>query len=211
MKRKIGIMGGTFHPIHYGHLIIAENAYEQYHLDQVIFMPTGHAPHKSFSGDEMTKHRCEMVRLSIEDNPHFSLSLREAERERTTYTYQTLETLHSEYPEAEIYFILGADSLYNFNTWAHPERICEQAVILAAVRDNLTERRVDEMITELREQYGARVHRINTPNFNVSSASIRERAERGQTIRYLLPPVAEKYILDHNLYRQKDSGQNFSV
>ena len=115
-KRRIGIMGGTFNPIHYGHLIIAENACEQFDLDQVLFIPTGHTPHKKFSGKEMTYHRCEMVRLAIKDNPHFSISLCEVEQSETCYTYKTLELLQEEYPDADLYFILGADSLDTFDS-----------------------------------------------------------------------------------------------
>ena len=207
MKNKIGIMGGTFHPIHYGHLMIAENAYEQFDLEQVIFLPTGHAPHKEFAGNDMTKHRCEMVRLAVADNPHFTISLREAERERTSYTYQTLETMRSEYPDKELYFILGADSLFSLDTWAHPERICASAVILAAVRDNLTETRVDEMIKDLQNRYHAEIHRLITPNFNVSSAAIRARVRQGETIRYLLPDAAAEYIAEHHLYREQPEAE----
>ena len=107
-QQHIGIMGGTFNPIHYGHLIIAENACEQYHLDQVIFMPTGHTPHKQFQGDDMTRHRCEMVRLAIEQNPKFSLSLYETKNKDTNYTYQTLQHMHQVFPDAKLYFILGS-------------------------------------------------------------------------------------------------------
>lgn len=203
-KRRIGIMGGTFHPIHYGHLIIAENACEQFQLEQVIFMPTGHTPHKEFSGNSMTRHRCEMVRLAIEDNPRFSLSLYEAQNPKTNYTYETLQAMQEQYPDAALYFILGADSLYHFETWKHPRLICERAVILAAVRDSLTETKVDRMIAHLTARYQGKIHRLETPNFNVSSHTIRKRLRHGQTIRYILPEKVEIYIRENRLYQDDD-------
>lgn len=200
-KKRIGIMGGTFHPIHYGHLIIAENACEQFGLEQVIFMPTGHTPHKEYSGNQMTKHRCEMVRLAIEDNPHFSLSLYEAKNQQTNYTYETLQVIQQQYPDADLYFILGADSLFSFESWRHPELICQRATVLAAVRDDLTESKVDAMITHLEERYHGRIYRLETPNFNVSSKTIRERLKNDQTVRYLIPEKTESYIREHHLYQ----------
>lgn len=199
-KQRLGIMGGTFNPIHYGHLIIADNAREQFHLDQVIFMPTGHTPHKSYGGEEMTKHRCNMASLAIQGNEHFSLSTYEVDREGVNYTYLTLEAIHEQYPEAELYFILGADSLFDFHKWRCPDKIAKQAIILAAVRDYLTETKVDEQIQLLRETYGGEIYRLDTPNFNVSSKVIRQRCKNGKTIRYMVPEQVREYIIKNGLY-----------
>ena len=106
-KRKIGILGGTFNPIHYGHLMIGDNALHQFGLDEVIYMPTGHAPHKQFSGDEMAEHRCRMVEAAISDNPDFSISYYEVNTRETSYTYRTLQHFHRKNPDAELYFLLG--------------------------------------------------------------------------------------------------------
>ena len=180
-KKKIGIFGGTFNPVHYGHLLIAENACDQFELDHVIFLPTGHTPHKAFMGEKMSIHRCHMVEAAIADNPKFSISYREIESTGVNYTYVTLARFHNDYPDCELYFILGADSLFDFDSWRHPEEICKYANILAAVRG---------------------FYRLNTPNFSVSSRELRERIMRGTTIRYMLPPQAEQYIRDHALYRE---------
>ena len=201
-QRRIGIMGGTFNPIHYGHLIIAENACEQYGLEKVIFMPTGRAPHKDFSGEEMIGHRCEMVKLAIQGNDKFTISLLEVQREQTSYTFQTLREMQRIYPDAKLYFILGADSLFEFETWYHPDIICREAAILAAVRDNLTESKVDSQIRYLKETFHGEIHRLETPNFNVSSKTIRERLRRGQTIRYMVPEKVEEYIKRQGLYHE---------
>lgn len=207
-KQRIGIMGGTFNPIHYGHLIIAENAYEQFDLDQVIFMPTGHTPHKSYGGVEMTKHRCEMVKLAIKDNDHFHFSDYEVERTEVNYTYMTLQALSEKDPETELFFILGADSLFSFEQWRCPERICQYATVLAAVRDSYTESKVDAQIQHLKQIFGGEIFRLETPNFNVSSKIIRERIQAGDTIRYLMPDAVVDYIKDNDLYELVSQDKN---
>ena len=163
-------------------------------------MPTGHAPHKEYGGWEMTMHRCEMVRLAIEGNDHFSLSTYEVDRKEINYTYQTLQAVQEQYPDAELYFILGADSLFCFEQWKCPEQIARRAVILAAVRDSLTESRVDNQIQLLKEMYDGQIYRLNTPNFNVSSKIIRQRCKKGETIRYMIPEKVKNYIEKNGLY-----------
>lgn len=204
-KKKIGIFGGTFNPVHYGHLLIAENACDQFQLDHVIFLPTGHSPHKPFMGEKMSVHRCQMVEAAIADNPRFSISYREIESRSVNYTYLTLAQFHKDYPDCELYFILGADSLFDFDDWRHPEEICKYANILAAVRDNLNADEVDQQIVYLKEKYHSGFDRLNTPNFSVSSKELRERVAQGKTIRYMLPPQAEQYIREHALYREDPS------
>ena len=205
-KQKIGIFGGTFNPIHYGHLMIAENACEQFGLEKVIFMPTGHSPHKPFMGEDMNRHRCRMVELAIADNPLFDISYREIESAGINYTYETLRQLNKEQPDTQFYFILGADSLFDFPFWRHPELICREAVILAAVRDTLNEKKVDDQISYLCRSLKGRIYRLNTPNFNVSSKSIRERIRKGQTIRYLVPDPVADYIRENGLYSGCSEG-----
>lgn len=203
VHKKIGIFGGTFNPIHYGHLLIAENACDQFQLDHVIFLPTGHAPHKAFSGEEMSVHRCRMVEAAIADNRNFSISYREIRNSGVNYTYATLEALQREHPQCEFYFILGADSLFYFDEWMHPERICESAKILAAVRDTLDEERLDTQIRYLREKFQCECFRLNTPNFSVSSRELRERVANGKTIRYMVPDSVADYIRENRLYQEE--------
>ena len=200
-KKRIGIMGGTFNPIHYGHLMIAENAYQQFDLDEVIFLPTGHMPHKDCGGTEMTKHRCEMVRLAIKQHPHFTLSTYEVDRREVNYTYLTLEAMKEEHPENAYYFIMGADSLFSFDSWRCPDRICASATVLAAVRDHLTESKVDEQIRKIADLFQGQIHRLDTPNFNVSSREIRARVAKGESIRFLLPEEVRNYIEKNDLYQ----------
>lgn len=197
---RIGILGGTFNPIHYGHLILADNACDQFQLDQVIFLPTGHAPHKEFMGEEMTRHRYELVKLAIKGNPAFTVSDYEMKNRQINYTYRSLDYFRGKYPDAQLYFIIGADSLFEFETWRHPEEICRKAIVLAAVRDDLTEHRVDEQIAYLRQKFHGQIYRVKTPNFNVSSAILRERISQGHTIRYLVPDAVADYISRNHLY-----------
>ena len=139
-NRKIGIMGGTFDPIHIGHLILGEAAYEQFGLDEVWFLPAGNPPHKrNRAGQAKDAQRVEMVRRAIASNPHFVLCTKEMKDEGYTYSYRTLEAMRKEHPGTEFYFIIGADSLFYFDEWKNPERICAAAKILVATRDRAKE------------------------------------------------------------------------
>lgn len=197
---KIGIMGGTFDPIHYGHLMIAENAADQFCLDQVWFIPTGNPPHKETSTISDAKYRCDMLKIAISGNPKFSLSLREVEDTEVCYTCRTLTALCQEFPGNQFYFIMGADSLFEFETWRKPEIICAKAKILAAVRDHVNEKALERQIVCLKEKYQAEIYRLNTPNFSISSHNIRARVKEGKSIRYLLPENVRDYIVNKKLY-----------
>ena len=200
-QRRIGIMGGAFDPIHYGHLLIAENAVAQYDLDQVIFMPTGHSPHKAKRNITDSTHRCQMIRQAIADNPRFCLSTLEIDSSETNYTYRTLERWKEQHKEDILYFIMGGDSLKDFETWRYPDRILQAAYVLAAVRDDVEGSVFQEQIRYLNERYQTtRIFALNTPNFAVSSHRIRSLVEQGQTIRYMVPEPVREYIGIHGLY-----------
>ncbi|MCI9125469.1 MAG: nicotinate-nucleotide adenylyltransferase [Eubacterium sp.] len=199
-KRKIGLMGGTFDPIHYGHLLIAENAYEQFRLDEVIFMPTGTSPHKDSGKILDANERMELIRLAIQDNPHFSCSDYEITKEGICYTYLTLRDFQKQFQDAELYFIMGADSLAYFDSWRCPDEISRLSTILAAVRDGLDLDQLLPIRDSLEQKYNTRIGFINTPNFSVSSHMIRQRLAKQQTVRYLIPDVVEAYLKQHAIY-----------
>lgn len=205
-KVRIGIIGGTFDPIHIGHLIIAQNAVTQYHLDQILFIPTGHSPHKDDKEIEQSAHRLEMIRLSIKNNPDFYFSAMEINAAHTSYTYLTLQELHRTYPDWELYFIMGADSLDYLDKWMEPAEICRLATLLVAIRDDLDMNRIKNKAAELKRLYEADIRPIITPNVSVSSHNIRERVAKGEPIRYLVTPEVEEYIAHQCLY-QEDEGQ----
>lgn len=196
---KIGIMGGTFDPIHNGHLLIAENARIQYQLDKVIFMPAGNPPHKRDFNLTDQKKRFEMVSIAIQGNPGFAVSKMELNT-KISYTYQTLEQLRIIYPDDAFYFIIGADSLRDFETWRNPDKILECATILAAVRDDFESMQLEERILELSRKHKGTISSIKTPLFQVSSHEIRQRVRQGQSIRYLIPEEVRIYIEKNHIY-----------
>ncbi len=200
MKQKIGLMGGTFNPIHYGHLLIAENAHEQFQLDRIVFLPTGHSPHKDEEHILGAQERSEMIQLAIADNPHFIYSDYEIRKTDVSYTYLTLQAFHERYPDSSLYFIMGADSLTYFESWKHPEIISRLSTILAAVRGKLNMHELLPIQEQLHQKFGTKIELINTPNFFVSSRMIRQRITERHSIRYLVPDPVEQYIRQHNIY-----------
>lgn len=201
-KAKIGIIGGTFNPVHIGHLIIAQNAVSQYGLDGVLFIPTGRSPHKDDRYIEQSAHRMEMLRLAIRDNEDFYFSAMEVNAAQTSYTYLTLQELKKEHPNWELFFIMGADSLDYLEQWKHPEIICSLATLLVAVRDYLGLKAIENKANTLKSLYEADIRPIVTPNVSVSSRDIRKRVQDGQPIRYLVTKEVEDYIRRNNLYQK---------
>ncbi len=198
--RKIGIMGGTFNPIHNGHLIIAETAREQFQLDCVLFIPNGHSPHKTKQNIVDASMRCDMVTLAIEDNPFFQLDLTEVNSDDISYTYITLQKLKETYPEAELYFILGADSLFDLEGWREVEQIFSACNILAACREHERQTEFLNQINYLNEKYNCSIYPLNAPWVDVSSRGIRSRLSQSETVRYLIPKEVEAYIKMKQLY-----------
>lgn len=206
-KRRMGIMGGTFDPVHVGHLILGERAYEQFQLDNVLFMPSGNPPHKpDRRGRAALPERIEMVRLAIAGNPHFTLSLAEAHEEGYTYTRETLERLCAEHPDTEYYFIMGADSLFSFENWKNPERIAQLATLVVAARDHVNETELELTAERLEKLYGAKIRVLSTPNLDISSQMLREWIAEGKSARYYVPDAVLRYIHDTKLYRQGADG-----
>ncbi len=198
-KKKIGIVGGTFNPIHYGHLMIAESAREQYCLQEIRFLPSGHPPHKQHT--MQASHRCNMVSLAIADNPFFILDRREVESQGISYTFLTVENLEKELPDAELYFILGGDSLFDFESWRKPEAILQHCSILAAYRKQERQEGFFQQIDLLNHKYPGKFFPLDTPSLEVSSQDIRKRVQSGRSIRYLVPREVEDYIRAHHLYK----------
>jgi len=197
---RIGIMGGTFNPIHNGHLLIAENAYHQFHLDKILFMVAGNPPHKTNLTVVDSSHRCQMVKEAILNVPYFELDEREVHNQRLSYTYLTLTELKQSHPEDEFFFIMGADSLLYFEKWRNPEIILEKATVLIAVRDMVDSDKVLSTAKGITKKLGGTMDLIQTPMFDVSSNNIRSRIANKDTVRYLLPDSVIDYIKKNNLY-----------
>lgn len=205
-RKKVGIMGGTFDPIHTGHLILGENAYEQFVLDGVLFMPSGNPPHKKDRQGASNEQRTEMVRLAVEDNPHFRLSLEEMHELGYIYTSKTLQRLTEKNPDTDYYFIMGADSLMYFEKWHEPEVISALCTVVVAVRDHLSDEQMDAKIRELSDSFGTRIRKLETPNIDISSHQIREWVSEGKECRYYLPEKVRRYILREGLYVEESAG-----
>ncbi len=200
--KKIGIMGGTFDPIHLGHLILGEKAYEQFGLDKVLFMPSGNPPHKrNREGRATLAQRIEMVRLAIKGNPHFELSLEDACEEGYSYTKETLTRLKSNHPDTEYYFIMGADSLFSFEDWREPDQIAKLAVLVTAVRDHVEMTEMKTQIAHLNRIFDADIRILSTPNMDISSQMLREWIREGKSVRYYVPHLVAEYIHEHGIYR----------
>ncbi|MCD8300486.1 MAG: nicotinate-nucleotide adenylyltransferase [Clostridiales bacterium] len=202
--RRLGILGGTFNPVHNGHLRMAEYAMAQFGLNKVIFIPTGHTAYKEFSGEEMTEHRCRMVELAIEGHPEYILSRMETEHDAVNYSYLTLQEINKGMADrgiaAELYFIIGGDSLKDFPTWKHPELICREATILATGRYGLRNKELDRQIERLSKKYDAKILRFDMPAWTSSSRDIRDMVAHGESISGWVPAEVEEYIIEHRLY-----------
>lgn len=198
--RKIGILGGTFDPIHHAHLTLGESAYRQFGLDEVLFMPAKQPPHKTGKEISPVEARIAMVRLAIADKPYFSCSEFELGLPGKSYTAQTLTALHELHPEAQYYFIMGGDSLFALDEWYEPAVILEHAIILAAVREDYDTSDLKERIEYLTGRFGGRIEILYTPRMELSSSEIRERIRNGESIEEMVPGIVETYIRQNGLY-----------
>ena len=204
--KKIGIMGGTFDPIHSGHLMLGKQAYEEYDLDCVWYMPSRQPPHKKDRHITSPADRLEMVRLAVESTPFFACSDFELCRtEGNTYTADTLLLLKQAYPDTEFYFIVGADSIFDIEKWYHPEYVLPAVTFLAAAREHEeADRSLDEQISYLNQKYQAHILRLHCREMDVASAEIRAafRAGHAADVRSLVPKEVCQYIEQHGLYQE---------
>ena len=188
-KKRIGLFGGTFDPVHYGHLIIAETVREQANLDVVLFIPSSQPPHKE--NHELmfdTEQRIRMLSDAIKDNPFFAVSDIELSRKGTSYTIDTIREIKAYMPpETEFPFIVGKDNLYDLETWKEPQSIIEECSILAA--DRICDEKHD-----IPEWLKTKVEMVNAPLIEISSSDIRKRIIEGKSIRYLVPEMVADII-----------------
>jgi nicotinate-nucleotide adenylyltransferase len=197
MSRRIGIMGGTFDPIHHGHLVAAEEARWQFRLDQVLFIPTGR-PWQKPVGVSPAEDRYLMTVIATASNPAFAVSRLEVDTPGPSYTVDTLRRLRAELPEGtRLLFIGGADLLQQLLTWKEPEQVLELAELIAATRPDFD---VDAVVERVPAAAG-RVHRMEIPALAISSSDIRARVARGAPIEYLVPEGVARYIEKRALYR----------
>ncbi|MDO4622986.1 MAG: nicotinate-nucleotide adenylyltransferase [Eubacteriales bacterium] len=207
-KKRVGIMGGTFDPIHVGHLILGEAAYLQFGLDEVHFMPAGNPPHKqNRAGRASDEQRVEMVRRAIASNPHFHLSLVEMNADGYTYTYRTLERLKAENPDNEYYFVMGADSLVDFDTWREPQRIVDAAHLVVATRNQTDPKVFESLLAKRRAQFNGDFLKMDTPNLDISSNNLRKKIRSGESAKYYILDTVLEYIEENNIYKQEETEE----
>lgn len=194
---KIGIMGGTFDPIHYGHLVTAEAVRQEFGLDKVVFVPSGSPPHKKKITITPAEHRCAMVELSIATNPFFSLSRVEVDRQGYSYAADTVDSFIAEYgDEAEIYFITGADAIKAIMSWYKIDTLMKKCKFIAATRPGYD----FDHDYHLPPKYRERIRPLGVPALAISSSKIRDMIGKEKSVKYLVPEPVEAYIKDHKLY-----------
>jgi nicotinate-nucleotide adenylyltransferase len=196
---RLGILGGTFDPIHHGHLVAAQEALYQLRLDRMLFVPAGDPPHKPSRPVSPAPHRVRMVELGTAGQTDFVVSRVDVDRPGPHYTVDTLQSLHQAWgPEACLYFIEGSDSLADILSWYRPERLIELAELAVVERPGveLDLDALEEHLPGLRE----RVHWVRMPSLGISSTDLRARVREGRPITYLLPAAVEAYVREHGLY-----------
>lgn len=197
--RAIGIMGGTFDPIHYGHLVTAEAARAHFDLESVIFVPTGQPPHKDARRVTPAEDRYLMTVLATATNPYFSVSRIEVDRRGPSFTVDTIQSL-ARMHAGPLYFITGADAVMEMMGWHDPKGILALAQVIAATRPGYALTGLSNMIAGLGEMAEGRIHTLEVPALAISSSDIRGRLERGLPIKYLVPESVEQYIAKIGLY-----------
>ena len=196
---RLGIMGGTFDPIHLGHLATAESVRESMNLEKIIFIPAANPPHKTEKKITSAIHRLKMVELAIQSNPFFEISTMEIDRQGLSYSLLTVEELHEKFERAELFFITGADAVNDLSTWYHAHELLEKCHFIAATRGGsmLDWRSLEKFFGSLARE---KIHEVQTPALEISSTDIRNRIANGRSIKYLVPDEVEKYIAREELY-----------
>lgn len=198
--KKIGIMGGTFNPIHMGHLLMAQYAKEYADLDAVIFIPAGCPYMKAGSEILDGQARLQMVQLAIQGEDAFWASDIEIKRSGNTYTYETLQELSKIFPHAELYFVVGADSLFSLENWVYPEKILENCILIAAARNGSGMDVLENKRRDLVEHFGGEILLMDFPAIDISSTLIRKRVKNRNSVRYMTPDKVIEYIETNELY-----------
>ncbi len=198
---KLGVLGGTFDPVHLAHLVLAERAFEQLGLDRVLWLPAGDPWRKADRVVSPAEHRLAMVRLAIRGNPAFQVCSLELERKGATYSVDTLAALGEEHPNSELVFILGRDALEDLPNWHEPGRLIQLARLAVASRTG--EQLAPDGLERLLPGLAARVAWIEMPRLAISGTELRLRAAAGDSLRYLVPEGVEAYIREQGLYRRQ--------
>lgn len=197
---KIGVLGGSFDPIHLGHLSLAEGLRTETGLDRVLFMPTYDSYHKPSHSLSHHDVRLRLIEKAIASNPYFELSTLEIERKKPTYTYETFDELRALYPLDDIYFLGGSDLVFGLENWVHSAYLLEHASFILALRAGDDIELVENKLVYLKQKYRARIELVRTPLMDLSSSDIRDRIKKNKSIRYMMTEACEEMVRDLGLY-----------
>lgn len=203
VKSKYAIMGGTFDPIHIGHLFAAEEVRVKLGCQKVIFIPSGNPPHKKEQVLTDSSHRYAMTLLATASNPNFEVSDIEIKRNGYTYTLDTVKKLKGYYGlDVELLFITGADALLEIETWYKVEELLKLCSFVAVTRPGYDKSKLEQKLAHLQSKYNSSLYIVDVPGLSISSTDLRSRVLQGTSIKYLVPENIENYIREHNLYRK---------
>lgn len=197
---KIGVLGGSFDPIHLGHLNLAESLRTEAGLDKVLFLPTYDSYHKPDQNLSPHDVRLRLIRAAISSNPYFELSLIEIERKKPSYTYESYDELKLLYPSDEIYFLGGSDLIFGLEKWAKSDYLLAHARFILALRAGDDSLKVEEKLNYLLEEKKAHIELVRAPLFELSSSFIRGRIRKNQSVRYMVTEEVERIIRDEGLF-----------
>jgi len=197
---RIGIFGGTFDPVHYGHLLLAEQCREQCSLDEIWLIPAGSPPHKETKGISTGKQRREMLEFAIAGHPAFVIKDLELHREGPSYTVETLRQLKASHPNDEFFLIVGADSVRDLHTWREPEAILEMTTLIGVNRPNISLPDLTELTQKFGEIVLSKIIWATMPGMDISSTDIRKRILENKSVRFMTPRAVEVYIHNNRLY-----------
>lgn len=197
--KRLGVMGGTFDPIHHGHLFVAEEARAHFDLEQVLFVPNSTPPHKDNRNVSASHHRFAMTEIAVAANHHFACSTLERDRAGASYTVDTLLALRELHPETELFYITGVDAVAEILTWKRHEEVIQLAQFIAAARSGYDPA---VLAQELPASYQQRIEILHSPALEISSTDLRRRVAENRPIRYLVPEDVVEYIERNQLYRE---------
>ncbi|NBG88940.1 nicotinate-nucleotide adenylyltransferase [Isachenkonia alkalipeptolytica] len=200
--KKVGVIGGSFDPIHFGHLRIAQIALEEHHLEEILFIPSGNPPHKKTKDLSPAIDRLNMVKLAVDDNQNFTACDYEIYESGITYTILTIKELQKQYPKGTVFsFILGADAFLDMDSWRDLEEFLSIVELIVLSRSYYKTSKVEEKIKHYQEQYPCNIQTIYAKTLNISATSLRKLVKSGKSLRYLVPSEVDKYIYTRGLYK----------
>lgn len=200
-NKKVGIMGGTFDPIHTGHLVVANEVLNFYGLEEIIFIPAGNPPHKKGTvADSLDRYV--MTEIAVLSNNRFKVSDIEIKKDGKSYTLNTLMELTKKYPDAEFYFITGTDAVIELPSWREPEKLLKLCRFVAVSRPGISMEDAKAKISEINKMFKSNIELFQAPMLQISSTDIRQRLMDGKSAKYLLPESVEQYIIKNNLYEE---------